>query len=251
MRMFMTKYDICHLKLPRPGRNDPLRETSLLDSFYKRRSDRELDPNGLLLIDEVADILFSADGVTCPAPPADDLGHPSKPRRTVPSPGAVYPLNVYLLASRVESLLPGAYLYETEHHSLLSCNTLAAKTDRPGVDTANAVKLAALATYPHKESKEEMKHGSQTWMEAASAIVLITGVPKKLREAGKGSPLTLEAGMVVQNALLACAASDISATPVAAFHKDGVMEAAGLDSGVGEEPIIMIALGQHTKRPDK
>jgi SagB-type dehydrogenase family enzyme len=72
-----------------------------------RRSVREHRDEPLPLI-HVAQLLWAAQGVTS-----------SEGRRTVPSAGALYPLEVLLVAGRVGDLPSGIYRYRPETHDLV------------------------------------------------------------------------------------------------------------------------------------
>ena len=80
---------------------------SVEEAISKRRSLREYKDEALSL-EEVSQLLWSAQGVTA------NWG-----ARTVPSAGALYPLEIYLVVGRVENLKPGIYCYNPERHSLI------------------------------------------------------------------------------------------------------------------------------------
>jgi len=58
-------------------------------------------------MDEVSQLMWAAQGIT----------HGGE-RRTVPSAGATYPLEIYVVVNRVEGLEPGVYHYLNRDHSL-------------------------------------------------------------------------------------------------------------------------------------
>jgi SagB-type dehydrogenase family enzyme len=84
---------------------------SLESAILRRRSTREF-ADAPLSLDEVAQLLWSAQGVT------DQEGH-----RAAPSAGALYPLEVYLVVTRVEGLAPGVYHYWPASHTLTRVKT--------------------------------------------------------------------------------------------------------------------------------
>ncbi len=86
---------------PAPKDGPPLGE--LLTARRSRRAYR----SGSLTLAEAGQLLFAAQGVTGP-----------EQQRTAPSAGAMYPLELYLAATRVEGLEPGIYHYDPEEHSL-------------------------------------------------------------------------------------------------------------------------------------
>lgn len=93
--------EIVKLPAPRFDGNIPV-ETALL----KRRSVRSYAAEALTLA-EVSQLLWSAQGIT------DSRGF-----RTAPSAGALYPLEVYIVAGRVQDLPAGVYKYRPHKHEL-------------------------------------------------------------------------------------------------------------------------------------
>jgi len=79
---------------------------SVEEALYKRRSIREYKDEPLT-IREVSQLLWAAQGITA------EWGG-----RTAPSAGATYPLEIYLLAGKVEGLNSGLYHYIPGSHSL-------------------------------------------------------------------------------------------------------------------------------------
>ena len=92
---------IVKLPAPRFDGNIPV-ETALL----KRRSVRSYAAEALTLA-EVSQLLWSAQGIT------DSRGF-----RTAPSAGALYPLELYIVAGRVQDLSAGIYKYRPHRHEL-------------------------------------------------------------------------------------------------------------------------------------
>ncbi len=80
---------------------------SVEEAISKRRSAREYKDEALTL-EEISQLLWAAQGIT------SGWGG-----RTAPSAGALYPLEIYLVAGRVENLKPGIYRYNPERHSLI------------------------------------------------------------------------------------------------------------------------------------
>lgn len=78
---------------------------SLEEALAHRHSVREFVP-GALTLDEVSRLVWAAQGAT------------ESGRRTAPSAGATYPLEVYLVAGNVENLSAGVYRYLPGQHRL-------------------------------------------------------------------------------------------------------------------------------------
>ena len=79
---------------------------SIEHAMHVRRSIREYAPGPLALTD-LSQLLWAAQGVT------DDTG-----LRTTPSAGALYPLEVYVIAGDVAELTQGVYHYQPRGHTL-------------------------------------------------------------------------------------------------------------------------------------
>jgi SagB-type dehydrogenase family enzyme len=93
-----------HHSLPRPD----VERDSFLGLINKRISCRSFLPKALSL-EQVSILLWSAQGIS---------GAGWERRRVVPSAGATYPLELYVVVDRVEGLRPGIYKYVIESHGL-------------------------------------------------------------------------------------------------------------------------------------
>jgi SagB-type dehydrogenase family enzyme len=91
------------VQLPQPRLDSG---TSVEKALLARRSVREYRDEPLTLA-EVGQLLWAAQGITAP-----------KGRRTAPSAGALYPLELYLVAGKVRDLPPGIYHYRPQAHTL-------------------------------------------------------------------------------------------------------------------------------------
>lgn len=89
------------IKLPKPKEKGL---TSIEETLNQRRSVRDYK-KGPLSLEEISQILWAASGKNLY-------------RRTSPSAGATYPLEIYLAAGEVEGLEPGLYQYSYSRHSL-------------------------------------------------------------------------------------------------------------------------------------
>lgn len=84
------------IKLPSPVLSS---KTSIEDALNNRRSIRSYK-NIPLTLQEVAQLLWAAQGITS-----------KNGFRTAPSAGALYPLEIYLVAGNIEKISPGIYHY--------------------------------------------------------------------------------------------------------------------------------------------
>jgi len=92
------------IKLPEPQYDS---DVSIEQSLLNRRSIRSYTGEPLTL-QEVSQLLWAAQGITDPR----GFG-------TAPSAGALYPLELYLVAGDVEDLTSGVYRYEPDGHQLV------------------------------------------------------------------------------------------------------------------------------------
>ena len=91
------------IKLPEPRKKGRI---SVEEALNTRRSIRKYLDQPLSL-QEVGQLLWAAQGITN-----------KKGRRTAPSAGALYPIEVYLVAGEVSNLQAGIYRYIPQWHSL-------------------------------------------------------------------------------------------------------------------------------------
>ncbi len=82
-------------------------ETSVEEALNKRRSIRDYTKQPLSL-EEVSQILWAAQGIT----------EKSYGLKTAPSAGALYPLEVYLIAANIKDISEGIYKYNPGNHSI-------------------------------------------------------------------------------------------------------------------------------------
>jgi len=92
------------IKLPQPQFDS---RSSVESTLLKRRSIRRYTDEPLTLV-EISQLLWAAQGVT----------H-HRGFRTAPSAGALYPLEIYIVAGKVTGLAAGIYKYKSNHHELL------------------------------------------------------------------------------------------------------------------------------------
>jgi len=196
------------VQLPNPRLKGSL---SVEGALLGRRSVRDFEPHALTL-DEVAQILWAAQGMT----DSHALG-----RRTAPSAGALYPLEVFLLAGDVSDLAPGIYRYLPREHALRSL----ADGDR-----RTALAKAALG---------------QDWIaEAACVLGLVAVYARTTGKYGERGEryVHMEAGHVGQNVYLQARALGLGTTMVGAFRDREVQQVLGLEAQ--EAPLALLPIGR-------
>ena len=141
-------------------------------------------------------------------------------RRPIPSAGALYPLELYVVAQAVDGLDAGVYHYNPFRHGL----SLLGPVDRQEV-------RAALA--------------DPGLVDTAAAILVVTAVfwRSRFKYGLRGYRFALiEAGHLVQNAVLTAAGLDLTALPFGGFYDrrlDGVVGADELD----ESSVYVVLVG--------
>ena len=163
------------VKLPEPRRQGAM---SVEAALWARQSIRTLAPDSIALAD-VGQLLWAAQGANRPN------GH-----RTAPSAMAAYPLELYLVASRVSGLPAGVYHYGVVGHVLdpvLSGDRL-----REFVDGAS----------------------HQAWVADAAAVIVFTAVPGRTSRFGARTErfVSDEVGAAAENVYLQAAALGLGTT---------------------------------------
>lgn len=193
--------------LPSPARLD----LPLGDALRLRRSAESLGGQPID-VDQLATLLHAAYGV---------VGGPPLRRRTAPSGGALYPLELYVFTLRVTDVPVAVFHVDPHRHALESL--VAVDGDR----------LREALIQPEL-------------VERAAALVVVTAIFMRTRfKYGlRGYRFALlEAGHVVQNLLLAAAACDVAALPLAGFYDRCLEELVGAN-GVDESIVYLVALGR-------
>ena len=202
MREFTLDQEI---KLPEPVKDS---NTALETALQERRSVRSYTDQALTLA-EAGQLLWAAQGVTRPG------GY-----RTAPSAGALYPLEVYLLASQVDGLQAGLYHYRPETHTLQI---------RWVGDKRSGLSEAAL-------SQESIADAPATI--AITAIYLRT--TRKYGQRGE-QYVHMEVGSAAQNIYLQAVSLELGTVFIGAFYDDQVQAVLGLAKD--EIPLCLMPVG--------
>ena len=188
--------------------HDQKGNVSVEEALQQRRSVRVYEPGHLDLAD-VSQILWSAQGITT-----------LPGRRTAPSAGALYPLEIFLVAGEVVDLPAGVYRYQPKGHELI--------LEQTGDQRAS---LASAAL-------------SQTFIQEAPAVLVITGIYQRTeKKYGQRSRryVHMEVGHAAQNVYLQAAARGLATVMVGAFKDSRVQEILGLP--LDHMPLGIMPLG--------
>ena len=175
----------------------------------QRRSVRDYRSTTIELA-RIGQLLWAAQGIT------DSQGF-----RTAPSAGALYPLELYVVAGRIEGLTEGIYHYDPRHHQLTKTR-----------DGDLRLELAKAAL-------------SQDWMKDASAIIVFTAdyerTTKKYGNRGKRY-VHIEVGHAAENLFLQTEALELVTIVVGAFNDAAVARLLELPGDV--EPLLLMPVGR-------
>ncbi len=198
------------LKLPQPSYDS---KVSIEEVLRKRRSVREFVSKPLTL-QEVSQILWAAQGVT------DKEG-----LRTAPSAGALYPLELVLVAGQVHEMEAGVYRYRPLFHDLLRAEE---------GDSRSRLAAAAL---------------KQEFIADAAVVLAIAAVyertTKKYGQRGR-QYVHMEVGHVVQSVSLQAEALGLGSVVVGAFDDRVVTKTLGLSGK--EVPLAIMPIGHRRGR---
>ncbi|MFP4664834.1 MAG: SagB/ThcOx family dehydrogenase [Bacteroidales bacterium] len=181
------------VELPEP---DYQSNRSLEKVLLQRRSRREYKDKALSL-SEISQLLWAAQGIT-----DDQHGF-----RTSPSAGALYPLEIYVVATDVENLENGVYEFIVDSHSLKKIKT---------------------GEYNEKLASAAL---GQSCIEKASAIFVISAVYERTTQkyGDRGIRYVhMEAGHAAQNVYLQSTAFDIGTVTIGAFDDENVKQVVGM-----------------------
>lgn len=174
-----------------------------------RRSLRSYSPSPLDQV-EVGQLLWAAQGIT----------HPNG-YRTAPSAGALYPLEIYLVAGQVNDLSSGVYKYDPNAHAL----TLHSEGDKR--------RELCSATLDQEAVRD------------APAVIVLCGVYE--RTTGKYGPrgeryVHMEVGCAAQNVYLQAEALGLGVVFIGAFYEDQVESILALAQE--ESPLGILPVGR-------
>ena len=178
-------------------------DTSLEELLALRRSVRQFDEQPLTSA-ELGQLLWAAQGIT------RESG-----KRTAPSAGALYPLEIYLATAE------GVFHYDPQNHRLLVVSQNDARAD---------LHAAALRQDPVRQ---------------APAVFIVTAVyertAQKYGEERTPRYVHLEAGHAAQNLLLQAVALELGGVPIGAFDDEEIQKTLGLPAG--HQSLYLIPVG--------
>lgn len=193
------------IKLPSPVFSS---KTSVEEALKKRRSIRSFK-NLPLTLQEVSQLLWAAQGITA-----------NNGLRTAPSAGALYPLEIYLVAGNIEKLIPGIYHYLPAKHALQKI-----KDDDARIQLANAA------------------NGQEFIKFAAADIVIAAEFSRTVEKYGNiGERFVLmEAGHSAQNIYLESVSLKLGTVSIGAFDEAQIKNILNIKE---EDPLYILPIGK-------
>lgn len=186
---------------------------SLERALAERRSLRDFASTPLEL-SELGQLLWAAQGITA-----------ARSFRTAPSAGALYPLEIFVVAGAVDGLTEGVYRYQPRSH-----------------------RLEPIAGGDHRQALGQAALG-QNWLADAPATIVIAAVyARSTHKYGeRGLRYThVEVGHAAQNLFLQATALGLGTVVVGAFRDDRVSQLLGLARDV--RPLALMPVG-HSSGP--
>jgi SagB-type dehydrogenase family enzyme len=181
---------------------------SFSDLMHRRRSIRTY-AQGHMTLDQLSRVVFAAQGIT-------RQGF----YRTVPSAGALYPLEVFVVTGPVQGLDQGVYRYSPEDHELVP-----------------------VASGDRRKDLARQAYG-QMWVAEAQVVMVICAVYERVtgKYGRRGERYVhMEAGCAAQNIALEGIDLGLGSTVVGAFNDGGVAEV--IEAGEDEKPLIVMPVG--------
>jgi len=194
------------IKLPQPVHNGKTSWEKVLQEHHSIREYQKLP----ITLSEISQLLWAAQGIS-----------KFTGRRTAPSAGALYPLEVYVIIGNVIDLPAGIYTYDSNKHEIARIET-----------GAKRIPLCKAAL-------------GQTSVKDTAAVVVLTSVYKRtiIKYGERGIRYAqMEAGHAAQNVSLQSVSLGLGTVVVGAFHDEEVKLIAGLSGH--EAPLYIIPVGR-------
>ncbi len=193
------------IALPEPD----LKGKALEDAIKERRSVRNYSSEELSL-HELSMLLWAGDGITS-----------EEGLRSAPSAGGLYPIDLYVVPSRVENASCGLYRYVQKDHELILVKEGKFSGQLYGVSYG------------------------QSHVRDAAALMLLVATPERTTEkyGDVGDDYVLmEAGHIAQNMLLEAVSLGLGAVPVGGFDREAADRILSLDER--QDAIYLVAVGR-------
>ena len=197
------------VRLPEPKLDGGL---PAAEAIATRRSVRSYSSRPMTL-DELSQFLFLTAGIS-----ADRWGNA---RRTAPSSGALYPIEIYPIVHNVDAVERGVYHYAYREHAL---------------------ELMRAADMRSRVVEQGL---GQEFLGQCGAVLFVTNILQRMRPKYQDRSYRyglLEAGHIGENGYLAATSMGLGACGIGAFMDDAMNSMLGVD-GAEEAVVYMLAVG--------
>ena len=194
------------VKLPEPIYDG---KTSVEKALQKRRSLRQYK-NLPITLQDLSQLLWAAQGISG-----------TGGRRTAPSAGALYPLEVYVVAGNVTGLSVGIYSYDPHKHELSRVldSDKRAELSKAALGQSSINKAAAVLVFSAVYERVTVKYGER-------------GIRY----------VHMEAGHAAENVFLQAVSLDLGTVVIGAFHDEEVRAVLHLPGQV--QPLYLMPVGK-------
>jgi len=195
--------------LPRPATEGG---APLWEILSKRRSERDFQQKPVT-VDQVSQLLWAAQGVT-----AEQFGYKF---RTVPSAGALYPVENYLIINDVEGIPRGVHHYNVSEHCLeqLKEGDYRVTIARAALDQKIAYEANLVFAWTAVVERSKWKYKQRAFRY-----------------------IYLDAGHIAQTVAMAAVALGLGSCQIAALYDEEVNDLLGVD-GIEETAIYLTVVG--------
>jgi len=186
---------------------------SLEEALKRRKSVRNFVTEPLSIA-ELSFLLWAATGIQ-----RIEAGYKF---RTAPSAGALYPIETYLVANRVEDIEQGIYHYAVERHQLeqLATGDCRRKVSTAALGQSFCADAAVVFVFSAVFDRCKFKYGQRAYRY-----------------------IYIEAGHIAQNLALAAVSLGLGSCHIGAFYDDAMNSLLALD-GTAESVIYLTAVGR-------
>jgi SagB-type dehydrogenase family enzyme len=194
------------------SREFPAKSLPMVDVLKKRRSVRSFAPKPLSIA-ELSFLLWASTGVQ-----RKEQGYDF---RTVPSAGALYPIETYLIVNNVEDLEKALYHYSIEAHALeeLKVGAFAENLAHATLEQKTCIKAPVVLIWTAIFARSKWKYAQRAYRY-----------------------VYLDAGHIAQNLALSATGIGLGSCQIGAFFDDEINQILGVD-GVGESVIYLSVVG--------
>jgi SagB-type dehydrogenase family enzyme len=196
-------------------KNFPTQTLPVIEALKKRKSIRSFLPEPLSLAD-LSFLLWAATGVQ-----RTEQGYEF---RTVPSAGALYPVETYIVANNVEGVEKGLYHYNIQDHALeeLETGSIGEKLARAALGQRMLADAPVALVWTAVFARSKWKYAQRAYRY-----------------------VYLEAGHIAQSLALSATSIGLGSCQIGAFFDDEINQIVGVDGA--EESVLYLSVVGHPR----